>query len=163
MSRYGISIREILKRTVIVNADSLEEAIQKAEAAVEREEIILDVDDYDDREIVPSEYWEGGKVPDEEDVSYYWILSENTCISLKELYENGYKHLKFGGKIELQIEGENQFYDLYKNDAEHNLLLCDGENVEILQELPESILVENPDTNCKIKFTPEEFEIATFK
>ena len=53
MAQYGISVREILKRTVIVDAENLEEAIQMVEAAVEREEIILDVDDYDDREIVP--------------------------------------------------------------------------------------------------------------
>lgn len=74
MAQYGISVREILKRTVIVEANSLEEAMQKVEAAVERDEIILDLDDYDDREIVPSEYWDGGKVPDGEDVSSYWQL-----------------------------------------------------------------------------------------
>ncbi len=74
MAQYGISVREILKRTVIVEANSLEEAMQKVEAAVERDEIILDLDDYDDRKIVPSEYWDGGKVPDGEDVSSYWQL-----------------------------------------------------------------------------------------
>lgn len=74
MSKYGISVREILKRTVIVEAESLEEAIQKVERAVEREEIILDVDDYDDREIIPSEYWKDGKVPDRENVSFYWHI-----------------------------------------------------------------------------------------
>lgn len=35
---------------VIVEAENIEEAIKKAEDAVEREEIILDVDDYDDRD-----------------------------------------------------------------------------------------------------------------
>ena len=74
MAQYGISVREILKRTVIVEANSLEEAMQKVEAAVERDEIILDLDDYDDREIVPSEYWDGGKVPDGEDVCSYCHL-----------------------------------------------------------------------------------------
>ena len=53
MAQYGISVREILKRTVIVEAENLKEAIRKVEEAVEREEIILDVDDYDDREIIP--------------------------------------------------------------------------------------------------------------
>lgn len=62
---------------MIVEAENLEEAIQKVEAAVEYEEIILDVDDYDDREIVPSEYFEGGKVPDGEDVSFYWHIGED--------------------------------------------------------------------------------------
>lgn len=77
MARYGISVREILKRTVIVEAENLEEAIQKVEKAVEREEIVLDVDDYDDREIIPSEYWDSGKVPEGEDVSFYWHIEED--------------------------------------------------------------------------------------
>lgn len=76
MSKYGISVREILKRTVIVEAENLEEAIQKVEKAVERDEINLDFDDYDDREIVPSEYWEDGELPDGEDVSFYWHIGE---------------------------------------------------------------------------------------
>lgn len=77
MQKYGISVREILKRTVIVDAESLEEAIQKVEKAVEREKIILDVDDYDDREIIPSEYFEDGKVPEGKDVSFYWHIGED--------------------------------------------------------------------------------------
>lgn len=56
MAQYGISVREILNRIVIVDAENLEEAIQMVEAAVERKEIILNADDYDDREIIPSEY-----------------------------------------------------------------------------------------------------------
>lgn len=74
MSKYGISVREFLKRTVIVEAENLEEAMQKVEKAVGCEEIILDMDDYNDREIVPSEYWEDGEVPEDEDVSFYWYL-----------------------------------------------------------------------------------------
>lgn len=77
MSKYGISVREVLKRTVIVEAENLDEAIQKVEEAVEHDEIILDVDDYDNREIAPSEYWEAGKVPEGEDVSFYWQLGED--------------------------------------------------------------------------------------
>ena len=77
MGTYGISVREILKRTVIVEAESIEEAICKVEGAVDREEIILDLDDYDNREIVPSDYWSGGKVPEGEDVSFYWHIGED--------------------------------------------------------------------------------------
>ncbi len=77
MAQYGISVREILKRTVIVEAEDIDEAIHKVEDAVERDEIILDVDDYDDREIIPSEYWNGGKIPKGEDVSFYWHIGEN--------------------------------------------------------------------------------------
>ena len=77
MSQDGISVREILKRTVIVEAENIEEAIQKVEEAVERDEIILNVDDYDDREIMPSEYFEGGKIPEGEEVSFYWHIGED--------------------------------------------------------------------------------------
>ena len=61
MPVYGISVKEILKRTVIVEAENVEDAVRKAEEAVECEEVILDVDDFDDRKIVPSEYWGGGQ------------------------------------------------------------------------------------------------------
>lgn len=75
MAQYRITVREILKRTVIV------EAMQKVEAAVKRDEIILDADDYDNREIVPSEYFEGGKVPEDKDVSFYCKLGLGDRIS----------------------------------------------------------------------------------
>lgn len=77
MSRYGISVREILKRTVIVEAENIEEAIQKVEEAVECDEILLDIDDYDDREIIPSEYWGDGEIPEGEDVSFYCHIGED--------------------------------------------------------------------------------------
>ena len=79
MSQYGISVREILKRTVIVEAESLEEAIQKVEDAVERDESILDSDDFDDREITPSDYFSNGsgKIPEGEDVSFYCHFGED--------------------------------------------------------------------------------------
>ena len=76
MSEFGIRVREVLQRTVIVDADNLEEAMQKVEAAVEHLKIILDADDYDGRDIEPSEHWKDGKVPEGEDVSFYWHLDE---------------------------------------------------------------------------------------
>lgn len=79
MAQYGISVKEILKRTVIVEAENIEEAIKKVEEAVEREEIILDVDDYDDRKIIPSEYFGNGsgEVPEGEDVSFYCHIGKD--------------------------------------------------------------------------------------
>lgn len=74
MAQYGISVKEILKRTVIVEAESIEEAIQKVEEAVKCDELLLDIDDYENREIVLSEYWDGGKIPEGEDVSFYFNL-----------------------------------------------------------------------------------------
>ena len=76
MAKYAVSVREILKRTVIVEAKNIEEALQKVETAVSTDEILLDSEDYDEREIMPSEYWKNGKVPEKEDVSYYWHLDQ---------------------------------------------------------------------------------------
>lgn len=92
MAKYGISVREILKRTVIVEAENLEEAIQKVEDAVKREEIILDFCDYNKREIVPSEYWGDGKVPDSEDVSFYLHIGsgeDKQRLKIRNLSEKG--------------------------------------------------------------------------
>lgn len=74
MAKYGIEVREVSKRTVIVDADNLNEALQKVEKAVENEEIVLDYEDYDYRDINASEYWEQGLIPDDEDVSFYFHL-----------------------------------------------------------------------------------------
>ncbi len=76
MHKYGITVRETLKRTVIVNGEDLEDAIQKVETAVENDKLLLEIDDYDGREIIPSEYWKGGRVPDGEDVSFYYHLDD---------------------------------------------------------------------------------------
>ena len=79
MAKYAISVREILDRTVIVEADNSEEALEKVENAVNEEKIILNADDYNGRVIIPSTYFEDdGKVSEGEDVSYYWHLKDNT-------------------------------------------------------------------------------------
>lgn len=74
MPKYGISVIEILKRTVIVEAGDLDEAISRVEDEVEKGNIILTDDDYSDREVIPSKYWDGGRVPEGADVGYYWHI-----------------------------------------------------------------------------------------
>lgn len=76
MTKYAISVKEILKRTVIVDAENSDEAIEKVNAAVEADEILLGIDDYDDRIITLSEYFGNGtgKVNEGEDVSFFWHL-----------------------------------------------------------------------------------------
>lgn len=54
-------------------------------------------------------------------------------MSLKELYENGIKYLYFGGRIVHTNDGNNDYYDLYKDDGIDETgepLLCDGEKVD---------------------------------
>lgn len=75
MDKFAIKIKETLARTVIVEAENIDEAIQKVTDAYEAGRIILDSDDYDGACIESSEYFNGGKVTDE-DVSYYWHLEE---------------------------------------------------------------------------------------
>lgn len=54
-------------------------------------------------------------------------------MSLKELYENGIIYLHFGGRIVYTNDGNNDYYDLYKDDEIDETgepLLCDGEKVD---------------------------------
>lgn len=74
MTRFGIKVEETLSRTVIVEAEDLDEAMEKVREAVKSSEIILDADDYVAREIEPCDNFVGGIVPNEADVSFYWHL-----------------------------------------------------------------------------------------
>jgi hypothetical protein len=70
--KYAIRIEETLGRTVIVEAENLEEATEAVENAVNNDEIFLDgVDDFISRDIKPSDAFDGGIVPEGRDVSYY--------------------------------------------------------------------------------------------
>ncbi|MBC5688158.1 hypothetical protein H8S37_04320 [Mediterraneibacter sp. NSJ-55] len=76
MSKYAIRVREIFSRTVIVdNVESIDEALNEVGKAVEAGRINLDYDDYDDRDIEPSPYFDG-EISDDEDVSYYQHINE---------------------------------------------------------------------------------------
>ena len=44
MMRFGIKVEEILSRTVIVEAEDLDKAMEKVREAVKSSEIILDAD-----------------------------------------------------------------------------------------------------------------------
>ena len=71
MAKFAIRITETLARTVIVDSDDLDEAIQKVGNAVSEDKIILTSDGYDEREIFPAAWSENGKVPENKDVSFY--------------------------------------------------------------------------------------------
>ncbi len=76
MPRYGISVKETLNRTVIVEAENINEALEKVNDSYKKCEIVLDAEDYDDTEIEPSPYFGNGsgEVPEGKDVSFYWHL-----------------------------------------------------------------------------------------
>lgn len=77
MKRYAIKVQEVLKRTVIVNAGSIDEALQLVQNAVDRDEILLGIDDFDCRKIEPSDYFLNGEISDHKDVSHFWHLEVN--------------------------------------------------------------------------------------
>lgn len=70
--KFAIRIEEIIGKTVIVEAENLEEAIEKVENAANNGEFMLDdVEDFVSREVKPSDVFKNGIVPKDIDVSYY--------------------------------------------------------------------------------------------
>lgn len=80
MSVYAITIKEILSKTVVTNAKSLEEAIKKVEDAYIHGKIEVDLD-VSEVLIDASERYENGIIP-EEDANDYEIFMDE-----KELWE----------------------------------------------------------------------------
>lgn len=74
--QYAIKVEEILRRTYIVEADNLDDAIQKVEAVYDAGEITLTYEDYIEHDIGASKYWTNGEVPKGADVSYYDHLED---------------------------------------------------------------------------------------
>lgn len=157
MAHYRITVREILKRTVIAEAENLEEAIQNVEKTVERKEIILNMDDYDGREIVPN-----GKVLVGENIAPYLILGTKKRVRLnfKQLYENGKTDLTYGGKIIYEKYDNEDFYDVVQEKLPH-VLLVDKETVEVLLETSYFVAVRRFGVNNTVWLAYEEFRMAT--
>lgn len=73
MKTYAITVREILERTVCVEAEDLQEATDKVEDAYNRSDIVLTVEDFCGKEFIPSVYIDGddeGEIP-EYDMGFY--------------------------------------------------------------------------------------------
>lgn len=60
MNTYAIIIKETLCKTVLVCANNLDSAVERAEEAYRSGNVVLDYDDYDDVEVEPSPYWKDG-------------------------------------------------------------------------------------------------------
>lgn len=65
MKKFGVRIVETLSRTVIIKADTFDEAIMKVNDAYQSSEVILDADDFEDVEFIASSTF--GKQPISED------------------------------------------------------------------------------------------------
>ena len=78
MSVYAITVKEILEKTVCVEAENLSEALDKVESAYYDVEIILEPEDLSYREFNPSMYAGENGVVDEDELdgyrkNYQWI------------------------------------------------------------------------------------------
>lgn len=69
--KYLIEITETLQRTILVEAETNDEAIERVESAYRSENIVLDSDDFVDNSINSI-----GTVNAGEDCSGYWNLDE---------------------------------------------------------------------------------------
>lgn len=67
--KYLIEVTEILQRTILVEAEASDEAKEKVEDAYRSENIVLDSDDFVDKNIRSV-----GAVKEGEDCSGYWKL-----------------------------------------------------------------------------------------
>jgi len=89
-------------------------------------------------------------------------------MSLKELYENGIKYLYFGGRIVHTNDGNNDYYDLYKDDGIDETgepLLCDGEKVDFEKKTLDGLTYwfGITEQGKGIYLTDAEYNIAVFK
>ena len=70
--KFAIRVEEIIGRTIIVEAEDIEEAIEKVEVAANNDDILLDgIEDFVERNVYPSDVFKNGVVPKGRDVSYY--------------------------------------------------------------------------------------------
>lgn len=70
--KYAIRVEEVIGRTIIVEAEDIEEAIERVEEACNNDEIFLDgIEDFVERNVHPSDNFENGIVPEDRDVSFY--------------------------------------------------------------------------------------------
>ncbi len=75
--KFAIRIEEVIGRTIIVEAEDLEEAIERVEEAANNDEFILDgIEDFVERNVYPSDNFKHGIVPDGQDVSFYEHLNK---------------------------------------------------------------------------------------
>lgn len=81
MAVYAITVKEVLEKTVCVEAEDMHEAIDKVEQAYSRVEIILEAEDLSEREFIPSCYAGYNGLVDVDELDnyrkhYQWIGDE---------------------------------------------------------------------------------------
>ena len=123
--KYAIKVKETLSRTVIVESESLEEAIEMVENAANNGDINLECEDFVDREIKPSELFENGIVPDGRDVSYFEHLKEKIINAEFISYWDGGISIRTPCKVNTLTK---EVFDVERYDIE-GLEILEGEAV----------------------------------
>lgn len=75
-------------RTVIVDADDLDEATDKARSAYDSNEVILEADDFEKCEIIPASWTKNGIVPDGRDTKFFTHILGKTNTRIHYLYRD---------------------------------------------------------------------------
>ena len=126
--KYAIRVEETIGRTIIVEAKNLDDAIEMVENAANNDVILLDgIEDFVEREVKPSDVFEGGIVPEGRDVSYYEHLTDNIISTTFISYWDGGKKVKTSCKVNMSTK---EVFDIQKVDID-GLDDLEGEQIEI--------------------------------
>ena len=90
-------------------------------------------------------------------------MDKKVCLSLKELYNNGFKELKYGGIIVVQYSEENkqEYYDLRRKGTA-DIIACDGEEFELEIKTSGHVILRALETNNTVWLSIEEYNIGVF-
>ena len=142
MAKYAMRIIETLSRTVIVDADDLDEATDKARSAYDSNEVILEADDFEKCEIIPASWTKNGIVPDGRDTKFFTHILGKTNTRIHYLYRDASNYKvsneiagclmdgeyfipsKIGfpeKKFEDETEDDHPWFELHKGDFEPTL------------------------------------------
>ena len=88
-------------------------------------------------------------------------MDKKVCLSLKELYNNGFKELKYGGVIHHTIEGKQEYFDLRRKGTV-DIIACDGEEFELEIKTSGHIILRALETNNTVWLSIEEYNVGVF-
>ena len=89
-------------------------------------------------------------------------MDKKVCLSLKELYNNGKKELKYGGVICHTKENNQDYYDLRVKENSTDIIACDGEEFELEIKTSGKVVLRHLETNNTVWLSIEEYNIGVF-
>lgn len=89
-------------------------------------------------------------------------MDKKVCLSLKELYNNGFKELKYGGVIQYSQENNQDYYDLRGKKNSTDIVACDGEEFELEIKTSGHVILRALETNNTVWLSIEEYNVGVF-